>query len=132
MKAGSVNWQPPVGQCVYVAFFQCGMGPVVWTLTSEIYPSDVRGTASAISAGANWVSNLAVALTFLTLMEALHTVQTFVAYAVMCVLAIVFVFVYVPETKGKSMQAVTDELAGYPRPCCFRFVPCLCPAETDE
>ena len=58
------------GLILYLAFFAPGMGPMPWTVTSELYPLRVRSLCTSITAGTNWVSNFAVSMTFLTLCRA--------------------------------------------------------------
>ena len=54
---------------LYIAFFAPGMGPLPWTINSEIYPTWARSTAIAIATTTNWLCNLIVSMTFLTLTD---------------------------------------------------------------
>ncbi len=99
----------------YIAFFAVGLGPVFWLLISEVYPLEVRGAAMGVASVGNWASNLLFSLTFLTLVGAIGRPTTFWLYAAVGVLAIVFVWFLVPETKGRSLeeiQALWMERAG--------------------
>ncbi|KAG9142990.1 hypothetical protein Leryth_006261 [Lithospermum erythrorhizon] len=95
-----------LGLALYIAFFAPGMGPVPWTVNSEIYPESYRGICGGMSATVNWVSNLIVAQSFLTIAELVGTGVTFLIIAGIAVLAFVFVTIYVPETKGLSFEEV--------------------------
>uniref|UniRef100_A0A7N0TUG3 Major facilitator superfamily (MFS) profile domain-containing protein n=1 Tax=Kalanchoe fedtschenkoi TaxID=63787 RepID=A0A7N0TUG3_KALFE len=95
-----------LGLALYIAFFAPGMGPVPWTVNSEIYPEAYRGICGGMSATVNWISNLIVAQSFLSLATALGTGTTFLILGVIAILAFVFVAVYVPETKGLSFEEV--------------------------
>ncbi|KGN53026.1 inositol transporter 1 [Cucumis sativus] len=95
-----------IGLALYIAFFSPGMGPVPWTVNSEIYPEAYRGLCGGMSATVNWISNLIVAQTFLSLAEVAGTGLTFLIFAAIAVLAIVFVVVYVPETQGLTFEEV--------------------------
>ncbi len=97
-----------VGLMVYVASFAIGLGPVFWLLISEIYPLRVRGLAMSLASEANWGSNLIMALTFLTLIQVMGIYGTFWLYAVVGVLAWIFCYKLVPETKGKSLEQIED------------------------
>jgi MFS family permease len=91
---------------VYIGAFAIGLGPIFWLLISEIYPLQVRGTAMGIATTANWVSNLLVSLTFLTLISALGPAVVFWAYAFVTGGALVFAYVMVPETKGRTLEQI--------------------------
>jgi SP family myo-inositol transporter-like MFS transporter 13 len=82
------------------------MGPVPWTVNSEIYPEQYRGICGGMSATVNWISNLIVAQTFLSIAEAVGTGSTFLMLAGTAVLAVVFVIMYVPETMGLAFVEV--------------------------
>lgn len=89
---------------LYIAFFAPGMGPLPWTINSEIYPTWARSTAISIATMTNWVSNLVVSMTFLTMADNLGQPVTFGVYAGLCVLGLIFIVLFVPETKGRSLE----------------------------
>jgi len=90
----------------YVTFFAIGLGPCVWLIVSEIYPLHIRAKAMSIAIGFNWICNFIVSLTFLTLVHNLGSGETFLLYALICVLAWWFVFKLLPETKGKTLGEI--------------------------
>lgn len=92
--------------CGNVAFFSVGLGPVCWVLTSEIFPLRVRSQASALGAVANRVCSGIVAMSYLSISEAITFPGTFFLFSAISALAIVFVFTLVPETKGKSLEQI--------------------------
>jgi len=94
------------GLVIYVACFAFGLGPIFWLLISEIYPLKVRGAAMSAVTVANWAMNLAVAVTFLTLVAVLGRAGTFWLYGVIALGAWVFTYFLVPETKGKSLEQI--------------------------
>ena len=104
--AGSLGWIAVASLTLYVGSFAVGLGPVFWLVLSEIYPLRIRGVAMSVGTAANWSANLIVALSFLTLTQALGKAATFWLYAVVSVGAWFFAFVLVPETKGKSLEAI--------------------------
>jgi len=75
-------------------------------MSAEIFPTRVRAVGAAISTFANWVANLLVSVTFLSLVNAIGQQGTFWFYAVMGVFAFVFCWRLVPETKGKSLDQI--------------------------
>ncbi|XP_016515434.1 inositol transporter 1 [Nicotiana tabacum] len=104
INVGGYGWIAVIGLALYIAFFAPGMGPVPWTVNSEIYPESYRGMCGGMSATVNWISNLIVAQSFLSLVEAVGTGATFLILAGIAVMAFVFVVVFVPETKGLSFE----------------------------
>ncbi|KAL8103399.1 putative inositol transporter 2 [Apium graveolens] len=104
------GWLALVGLALYIIFFSPGMGTVPWIVNSEIYPLRFRGLCGGIAATANWVSNLIVAQSFLTLTQVIGTSWTFLIFGVMSVLALFFVLIYVPETKGLPIEEVEKML----------------------
>ncbi|EYU45216.1 hypothetical protein MIMGU_mgv1a0050001mg, partial [Erythranthe guttata] len=100
------GWIAVIGLGLYISFFAPGMGPVPWTVNSEIYPEAYRGVCGGMSATVNWISNLIVAQSFLSLAGAVGTGPTFLILAAVAVLAFIFVAVFVPETKGLSFEQV--------------------------
>ncbi|KAI3706274.1 hypothetical protein L6452_23893 [Arctium lappa] len=102
----NVGWIAVLGLALYIAFFAPGMGPVPWTVNSEIYPQSYRGICGGMSATVNWISNLMVAQSFLSVADAVGTEWTFLILAAITVAAIGFVFVFVPETKGLTFEEV--------------------------
>ena len=84
------------------------MGPVPWTVNSEVYPLQYRGTCGGIAAMSNWISNLIVSESFLSLTEVVGTAATFLIFGVVALIALVFVWKFVPETKGLSFEQVEN------------------------
>ncbi|RAL54379.1 hypothetical protein DM860_001507 [Cuscuta australis] len=103
---GLYGWVAVVGLALYIAFFAPGMGPVPWTVSSEIYPEAYRGICGGMSATVNWISNIIVAESFLSLAEAIGTGPTFLMFSGMAVAAFGFVVAFVPETKGLTFDEV--------------------------
>lgn len=96
----------------YIAGFAVSVGPVTWVLLSEMFPTSVRGFAMGIAATCNWLANFAISQTFpmlngnAWLVDRFHHAFPFVLYAVFGVLAIVFVYRFIPETKGRSLENI--------------------------
>jgi sugar porter (SP) family MFS transporter len=90
----------------YVAFFSVAMGPVVWVLMAEIFPTRIRGRAMAIATVCLWLACFAVTQTFPIMLERLAGATTFWIYAGLCAVAFVFIASFVPETKGKTLEEI--------------------------
>ena len=91
---------------MYLVFFAPGMGPVPWTINSEIYPMWARSNAVALATACNWTFNLLVSVTFLTLIDGVSQPIAFLLYALCAFAGLLFVIFLVPETKGVSLEMV--------------------------
>lgn len=100
------GWLALIGLALYIIFFSPGMGTVPWIVNSEIYPLRFRGVCGGIAATANWISNLIVAQSFLSLTEAIGTSWTFLIFGGISLVALFFVIICVPETKGLQFEEV--------------------------
>jgi sugar porter (SP) family MFS transporter len=95
-----------VGMVVFIGSFAFSLGPVVWTVINEVFPSHVRGRGVAVATAVNWLAAWFVAQFFLTLVDAITTQGTFLLFAGFCALTFIFVRWFVPETKGKTLEEV--------------------------
>jgi sugar porter (SP) family MFS transporter len=97
---------------LYIAGYAIGLGPVFWLMISEIYPTGIKSKAMSVSTIGNWLANFVVAGTYLTLSAGITKQGTFFLYAGIGVLAFVFFLLRVPETKGRSLEDIQNELSG--------------------
>ncbi|WP_372752397.1 D-xylose transporter XylE [Mariniflexile sp.] len=99
---------------IYVASFAMSWGPVCWVLLSEIFPNKIRGKALAVAVAAQWISNYLVSWTFPMmdknsyLLEKFNHGFAYWIYGVMGLLAVVLVWKFVPETKGKTLEELEE------------------------
>jgi sugar porter (SP) family MFS transporter len=107
--SGSLGWIAVASLMIYVGSFAVGLGPAFWLILSEIYPLRIRGRAMSIGTAANWITNLIVALSFLTLTQVLGIPATFWLYGIVSIGAWLFAFFLVPETKGKSLEEIEEQ-----------------------
>jgi sugar porter (SP) family MFS transporter len=91
---------------MFIAFFAACIGPVFWTLMSEIFPNRIRGKALAFASFTQWVFNFLVILLFPHFLKTAGGAPTFLFLAVMSGLQWLFTYLYVPETKGKSLEEI--------------------------
>ncbi|MFI3319358.1 MAG: D-xylose transporter XylE [Rikenellaceae bacterium] len=91
---------------IYTASFMMSWGPICWVLISEIFPNTIRSKAVAIAVAAQWIANYLVSSTFIPLKE-WSLGNTYFIYGGFCLLSIIFVLKWVPETKGKSLEDMT-------------------------
>jgi MFS transporter, SP family, galactose:H+ symporter len=106
----ALKWIGVLSLVVYIASFAIGLGPVFWLLISEIFPLNIRGQAASIATTANWLSNFFVSLTFLSLLNGLGNVWTFLLYAVLSAAGLWYCFALVPETKGVPLERIERNL----------------------
>jgi sugar porter (SP) family MFS transporter len=96
----------------YIASFAMSLGPVVWVVISEIFPTRIRGRAMGIATLTLWAANYLVSQTFPMLneqswlVERFHHAFPFWLYGAMCIVTVFFVWRFVPETKGKSLEDI--------------------------
>jgi MFS transporter, SP family, xylose:H+ symportor len=99
---------------LYIAGFALSWGPVTWVLLAEIFPNSIKGKAMAIAVAAQWLANWLVSSSFKVLDGNSHLNALFNhgfaywIYGAMSVLAALFVMRYVPETKGRTLEAIQD------------------------
>lgn len=91
---------------MFIAFFASCIGPVFWTLVSEIFPNRIRGKALAFASFTQWIFNFLVVLLFPHFLASIGGAKTFLFLALMSLLQWLFTFLYVPETKGKSLEEI--------------------------
>ncbi len=96
---------------LYIAGFAMSWGPVTWVILSEIFPNSIRG-AMSVPVAALWIANLIVSWTFPILNDNAWLTEKFNhgfsywIYGLMCVAAALFVYKFIPETKGKSLEEI--------------------------
>jgi len=106
------QWWALVFVLGYIACFAMSVGPVVWVILSEIFPTGIRGRAMAMATVSLWVANFVVTQTFPMMDEnpwlvaKFHHAFPFWIYSVLCGVSVLFVWWFVPETKGKSLEEI--------------------------
>ena len=106
---------PVISIMVYSASFMFSWGPICWVLISEIFPNTIRGAAVAIAVAFQWIFNFIVSSTFVPMYnmrlgemgDRFGHMFAYALYGVICVLAAIFVYKLVPETKGKTLEDMT-------------------------
>ncbi|XP_076784224.1 solute carrier family 2, facilitated glucose transporter member 12 isoform X2 [Arvicanthis niloticus] len=105
------KWLSLASLLVYVAAFSIGLGPMPWLVLSEIFPGGIRGRAMALTSSMNWGINLLISLTFLTVTDLVGLPWVCFIYTIMSLASLVFVLLFIPETKGCSLEQISVELA---------------------
>ncbi|KAM6459890.1 solute carrier family 2, facilitated glucose transporter member 12 isoform 1-T1 [Liasis olivaceus] len=107
----SLKWLSLASLLVYVAAFSIGLGPMSWLVLSEIFPGGIRGRAIAFTSSMNWGVNLLISSTFLTITNQIGLPWICFIYALMSLASLAFVIIFIPETKGCSLEQISMELA---------------------
>ncbi|XP_063028340.1 solute carrier family 2, facilitated glucose transporter member 10 isoform X1 [Melospiza melodia melodia] len=107
----ALNWITLLSMMAFVSAFSIGFGPMTWLVLSEIYPAGIRGRAFAFCNSFNWAANLLISLSFLDLVDAIGFSWMFLLYGLMGVMAVVFIYLFVPETKGQSLEEIEQQLS---------------------
>jgi len=104
--------QPPPAALVLgimgccVAAFAVGLGPGVWVVISEIFPTPIRGRAMSLATIALWTACVALTMTFLSLVTAISASGAFWLYAALCAATFLLVRLVMPETKGRTLEEI--------------------------
>jgi len=120
ISAPSLKYLSIGSMLVYIPFFAISLGPIAWLLISEVFPTRIRGVGMSIATLVNWFSNFIISNTFLTLGRVttgempnpaaegtlVNPGGSFLIYAIVGILGIIFVNRYIPETKGHSLEKI--------------------------
>jgi SP family xylose:H+ symportor-like MFS transporter len=112
--AGSTGVFALVAILVYIAGFAVSWGPVVWVLLAEIFPNSIKDRAMAIAVAVQWIANLFVSWSFKildgssALNAAFHHGFAYLIYGAMSLLATIFVWRMVPETKNRRLEEIQE------------------------
>lgn len=106
-----LKWLSLASLLIYVAAFSIGLGPMPWLVLSEIFPGGIRGRAMALTSSMNWGINLLISLTFLTVTDLIGLPWVCFIYTIMSLASLAFVVMFIPQTKGRSLEQISVELA---------------------
>ncbi|XP_022132383.1 probable polyol transporter 6 [Momordica charantia] len=103
---------------MYVAFFNSGIAPVTWVYSTEIFPLKLRAQGMSAGVAVNRLMNAAISLSFISIYEAITIGGTFFMFAGISVIALVFFYFFLPETKGRSLEEIEMLFGGNAEPSC--------------
>ncbi|XP_032074710.1 solute carrier family 2, facilitated glucose transporter member 10 [Thamnophis elegans] len=106
-----LNWITLLSLMAFVSAFSIGFGPMTWLVLSEIYPASIRGRAFAFCNSFNWAANLLISLTFLDIIDVIGLSWIFLFYALVGFAAVLFIYLFVPETKGQSLEEIDHQFS---------------------
>ena len=99
---------------IAIAIYAMSLAPITWVILSEIFPNRIRGAAMALATFALWIACFILTFTFPLLNAGLGAAGTFWVYAGICLLGFIFIAFKLPETKGKSLEEIENELTPNP------------------
>ncbi len=97
-----------IGLAGFIASFAIGVGGTGWLLQGEVFPTEVRGRAASTGATVDWLANFALIEVFPIWMSGIGLGWVLVCFVALCVMAIGFVYRYVPETKNRSVEEIVE------------------------
>ncbi|MDB5142360.1 MAG: transporter [Mucilaginibacter sp.] len=100
----------PVYMMIFIAFFAFSQGAVIWVFISEIFPNQVRAKGQTLGSSTHWVMAAIIAFCFPYLAETLGGAVTFSFFCVMMICQLIFVWKFMPETKGRSLEQIETSL----------------------
>ncbi len=95
---------------IAIGCYAMSLAPVTWVVLSEIFPNRIRGAAMSVATVALWSACFFLTYTFPILNKALGTSGTFWLYGFICLIGFIFIFKKLPETKGKSLEEIEEDL----------------------
>ena len=113
----TAGWIMVAGILLFICFFAFSSGPLTWVVISEVFPLAARGKGAGIATSVNWFSNFIVALVYPMALGGTKTAReqqkrvgwSFIAFGVVCVLSIIYINAFVPETHGKSLEEIEQD-----------------------
>lgn len=116
MDVSSLGWLPLTCVMIYLLGFSLAFGPIPWLMMGEILPAKIRGAAASICTAFNWLCTFIVTKTFLNIIEGIGTAGTFWLFGGITFIGLFFVIIFVPETRGKSLEQIENKMTGRPAP----------------
>ena len=101
------SWFAIAGLALYLSFFSLGMGPGPWLIPSEIFASSIRAKSMSLATVMNRIASTAMSSTFLSVASAIGWAGFFLMLAGICLLVLVFLYFFLPETKGRSLEEMS-------------------------
>jgi len=100
----------PAYMMVFIAFFAFSQGAVIWVFISEIFPNQVRAKGQTLGSSTHWVMAALIAFSFPYFAEKLGGTVTFSFFGIMMVCQFIFVWRFMPETKGRSLEQIETNI----------------------
>lgn len=112
MDVENLGWLPLTSVMVYLLGFSLGFGPIPWLMMGEILPAKIRGPSASLCTAFNWLCTFTVTKTFQNIIDGIGPCGTFWLFGSICFVGLFFVILFVPETRGKSLEQIENKLTG--------------------
>ncbi|KAJ3623784.1 hypothetical protein MTP99_017447 [Tenebrio molitor] len=112
IQVDMISWVPVLSLVVFMMMFNIGLGPVPWVVIAELFPPKMRSTTTSLASFSCFMSSFIITLVFAAMSLHLGMANCFFVLSLICFCAGAFIFCFVPETKGKSLQAIQRSLEG--------------------
>lgn len=110
MDTNGLEWLPATGTILYMALYSVGLGTLPFTMLGELFPTNVKALGGMIVMCVCNVCSFIIVKWYPIVAESIGTYVTFWFFTVCSLLAVVFTYTYVPETKGKTLECIQKEL----------------------
>lgn len=94
----------------YVIGYCISLGSLFWVMIAEIYPLKIRGLAMSVASTVQWIANFLVSISVLSIFNYLHEANTFLMFGSVCLIACLFIYYFVPETSGVTLEKIEENL----------------------
>lgn len=108
----NIGWLPLACLVLFIVGFSLGLGPLPWMMSGEVLAPEIKSFGSGVAVATNWSCVAIVTFFFKPLSDAIGCSVVFWIFTIVCACAAAFAILFIPETKGKSIQQIQDELAG--------------------
>lgn len=98
----------PLYMMIFIAFFAFSQGAVIWVFIAEIFPNQIRAKGQTLGSSTHWIMAAIIAFGFPYLAETLGGAVTFSFFGTMMILQLIFVWRFMPETKGRSLEQIEN------------------------
>lgn len=112
MDTSAYGLVPLSSLVTYVIGFSLGFGPIPWLMMGEILPAKIRGSAASIATSFNWSCTFVVTKAFQDVVTLIGQEGTFWLFGIICIVGLIFVRLFVPETSGRSLEEIERGLTG--------------------
>ena len=110
LSKASGGFEIPLYVMLFIAFFAFSQGAVIWVFISEIFPNQVRAKGQTLGSSTHWVMAALIAFCFPYLAESFGGANIFFFFCSMMILQLIFVWKWMPETKGRSLEQIETNL----------------------